>query len=62
MRWGVLSFGDFSLHEQRKVTRSPAERAEALALRKTKPRARTKAMDSGFRRNDQQDGFRLSPE
>jgi hypothetical protein len=28
--WGVLSFGYFSLHEQRKVTRS--ERAKAVAL------------------------------
>jgi hypothetical protein len=26
----VLSFGDFSLHEQRKVTRSAAGRVEAL--------------------------------
>ena len=25
---GVLSFGDFSLHEQRKVTRSPAGRVK----------------------------------
>src|SRR5678816_525140 len=30
--WGVLSFGDFSLHKQRKVTRSPAGRVEAFAL------------------------------
>src|SRR5450755_2349512 len=33
VRGNVLSFGDFSLHEQRKVTRSAAGRVEALLLK-----------------------------
>jgi hypothetical protein len=46
----VLSFGDFSLHEQRKVTRSSAGRAEAVARRRPHPKQK---LDSGLRRNDE---------
>ena len=66
---GVLSFGDFSLHKQRKVTRSPAGRVEALHFKgKIKMDSRLrgndvkrKELDSGLtssavesRRNDEQ--------
>jgi hypothetical protein len=56
----VLSFGDFSLHEQRKVTRSAEGRAEALAL----TQKQKKELDSRLRGNDELEdpGFRLSPE
>ncbi len=36
---GRVSFGDFSLHEQRKVTRSPAGRVEAPALESNKQKS-----------------------
>jgi hypothetical protein len=62
----VLSFGDFSLHEQRKVTRSSAGRAEALTfnpekakqeldsrLRGNDERKTKQKLDSGLRRNDE---------
>src|SRR5678816_3124043 len=48
---GCVSFGDFSLHKQRKVTRSPAGRVEALHF---KTNTRSKELDSGVRRNDEQ--------
>ena len=38
---GRVSFGNFSLHEQRKVTRSSAGRVEALASKPTKAKAKT---------------------
>jgi len=58
---GCVSFGDFSLHKQRKVTRSPAGRVEALHFKgKIKMDSRLrgndvkrKELDSGFRRNDE---------
>jgi len=40
---GRVSFGDFSLHEQRKVTRSPEGRVEALASEFQ--RSKTKSLD-----------------
>jgi hypothetical protein len=60
---GVLSFGDFSLHKQRKVTRSPQasgssalskvarspEASGSFALRKEQEQSK---MDSRFRGND----------
>jgi len=57
---GCVSFGDFSLDKQRKVTRSPGGRVEALPSRNN----RAKELDSGFRRNDEQieESFRLKPE
>jgi hypothetical protein len=48
----VLSFGDFSLHEQRKVTRSPKGRAEAFALKRYQDQKQE--LDSSFRWNDEQ--------
>ena len=45
---GALSFGDFSLHKQRKVTRSPAGRVKALHFKR-------KELDSGLRRSDDQE-------
>jgi len=66
---GCVSFGDFSLHKQRKVTRSPAGRVEALHFKgKIKMDSRLrgndvkrKELDSGLtssavesRRNDEQ--------
>jgi len=47
---GVLSFGDFSLHKQRKVTRSPQASGSFLFKRE----AESKELDSGLRRNDEQ--------
>jgi hypothetical protein len=54
---GVCFFGDFSLHKQRKVTRSATGRVEALHFGNNSER-----LDSGFRRNDElrrKAGFRL---
>ena len=48
---GCVSFGDFSLHKQRKVTRSPVGRVEALHFKRD---IKSKELDSGFRRNDEQ--------
>jgi hypothetical protein len=45
---GCVSFGDFSLHKQRKVTRSPAGRVEALHFQRRKKIK----MDSRLRGND----------
>jgi hypothetical protein len=45
---GCVSFGDFSLHKQRKVTRSPAGRVEALHFKN-----KSKELDPGFRRDDE---------
>ena len=45
----MLSFGDFSLHEQRKVTRSPARRVEALL---TPPIARLHHQSLRIRHSD----------
>jgi hypothetical protein len=50
----VLSFGDFSLHGQRKVTRSAEGRAEAL-LARSKPRKNwmtSSAVENRLPRND----------
>jgi hypothetical protein len=46
----VLSFGDISLHKQRKVTRSPVGRVEALHLN---GQAVRKELDSSLRWNDE---------
>ena len=54
---GCVSFGDFSLHKQRKVTRSPVGRVEALHFEKQEG----KELDSGFRRNDEQFALPVRP-
>jgi len=46
---GRILFGDFLLSEQEKVTRSPAGRVEALALKSQREK-----LDSSLRWNDEQ--------
>jgi hypothetical protein len=49
----VLSFGDFSLHEQRKVTRAASGRAEALAVESDPLAGRERKIAGCASRNEQ---------